>query len=260
MKEWLSYLGVMALGTVLAEVIGSVIALEILLKGRSRIHVRLKDFNIDLAKMWTILKIGIPASFQMVLRGFLGIVLITVVAKFGTTAVAAFGVGMRLHMLAMMPGFALGMAAGTLVGQNLGAGQPARAVASAWTATAYYVIFMLFMTAVFVLFAPYIIMGFNNNADVIRIGADFLKIASPGYVFIALGLILGRALSGAGDTISPLVITFLALWVIQIPLAVFLAKTVGLGGIWYAFLIAYTFQGLATAGWFMLGRWKGKRV
>ncbi|MFH1347706.1 MAG: MATE family efflux transporter [Candidatus Margulisiibacteriota bacterium] len=251
-----------AWATVISRTIGSVIALEVLLKGRSRIHVRLEYFKIDWKAIASILMIGFPASIQMTLRGAVGIVLISVVASFGTFAVAAYGVGIELFMIAMMPGFALGMAAGTLVGQNLGARQPERAALSAWTAVGYYAIFMFLMGVILVLFAPYLMMLFNAEPEVIRIGTNYLRIAALGTIFIAPALILGRAMSGAGDTISPLVMTFITLWVIQIPVAIFLTKNpaFGLNGVWYAFLIAYISQAVLAITWFQAGKWKHKKV
>jgi putative MATE family efflux protein len=250
-----------AWATVISRAIGSVIALDILLRGRSRIHVRTEYFRIHWETIRSILKIGFPASIQMTLRGLVGIVLIAVVAGFGTFAIAAYGVGLELFMIAMMPGFALGMASGTLVGQNLGAKKPERAVLSAWTTVGYYEIFMFAMCVVFLIFAPYLIMLFNTEPEVVEIGTNFLRIAALGTVFIAPSLILGRSMSGAGDTVSPLVITFITLWVIQIPLAIYLSRTaLGLNGIWLAFLFAYIAQALMAVSWFQVGKWKLKRV
>jgi putative MATE family efflux protein len=250
-----------AWATVISRAIGSVIALDILLRGRSRIHVRAEYFSIDWEMIRSILMIGFPASVQMTLRGLVGIVLIAVVAGFGTFAVAAYGVGLELFMIAMMPGFALGMAAGTLVGQNLGAKLPERAIRSAWTTVGYYEIFMFSMGVVFLIFAPYLIMLFNTESSVVAIGTSFLRITALGTVFIAPSLILGRSMSGAGDTISPLVITFITLWVVQIPLAIYLSRTaLGLNGIWLAFLIAYIAQATMAISWFQVGKWKMKRV
>lgn len=251
-----------AWATVLSRGIGSLIALEILLRGRSRIHVRMEYFKIDLETIWRILRIGIPASTQMSLRGLVNLAMIAIVAGFGTFAVAAYGSGQRLFMLAMMPGFALGMAAGTMVGQNLGAKQPERATLSAWTTVGYYSIFMLFMAFVFIAFAPYLILLFNNNPEVVKIGTSFLRITALGTIFIAPGLILGRSMSGAGDTLPPMIITFVALWMIQIPLAIFLSRIPALGitGIWFAILTAYFSLALMGIFWFQLGRWKLKRV
>lgn len=250
-----------AWATVITRAIGSIIALEVLLRGRSRIHVRLKNFKIDWSTIGSILMIGFPASVQMTLRGMVGIVLIAVVASFGTFAVAAYGVGLELFMIAMMPGFALGMAAATLVGQNLGAEHPDRAVASAWTTVAYYEGFMLLMCIIFILFAPYLIMMFNTEPEVVRIGSNYLRITALGTIFIAPALVLGRSMAGAGDTTSPLVITFITLWIVQIPLAVILSRTtLGLNGVWIAMLLAYFAQACMAVSWFMVGRWKVKKV
>ncbi|MEE8637778.1 MAG: MATE family efflux transporter [Candidatus Margulisiibacteriota bacterium] len=251
-----------AWATVISRAIGSVIALEVLLRGRSRIHVRMKYFRVDWEAIRSILMIGFPASVGMTLRGMVGIVLIAVVAGFGTFAVAAYGVGIELFMIAMMPGFALGMAAATLVGQNLGANKPERAVLSAWTTVGYYTIFMFFMCVVFLAFAPYLVMMFNTEPEVVRIGTNFLRITALGTMFIAPALILGRSMSGAGDTTSPLVITFITLWVVQIPLAVFLSRipALGLTGIWIAILIAYLAQAAMAISWFQVGKWKLKKV
>jgi putative MATE family efflux protein len=251
-----------AWATVIARGIGAAIALEVLLRGRSRIHVRVKYLKIDWDAIWRILKIGIPASAQMSLRGLVGIVLIAVVAGFGTYAIAAYGVGVRLFMISLMPGFAMGMAAGTLVGQNLGAKQPERAVLSAWTTVGYYSIFMLFMTLILVIFAPYLILLFNNNTEVVKIGTNFLRITALGNIFIAFALILNRSLTGAGDTVSPMVFTFISLWLVQIPLSIFLSRIpfFGINGIWLAILTAYFVQGALVTFWFQLGRWKTKRV
>jgi len=251
-----------AWATVLSRAIGSAIALEILLRGRSRVHVRIKYLNIDWNVIWRILKIGIPASGQMVLRGVVSVVLIAIVAGFGTFAIAAYGVGMRLSMLALMPGFALAMAAATLVGQNLGAGKPERAVHSAWISVLYYFSFMFVMTMLFLILAPQLMLIFNSQPEVVAIGSDFLRITAIGNLFVAVGLILGRAISGAGDTIPPMVFNFIALWLLQIPLAIYLSRfpLLGVRGVWIAILAAHVSLALLNTFWFQMGRWKHKQV
>jgi putative MATE family efflux protein len=251
-----------AWATVISRAIGSAVALDVLFRGRSRIHVQMEYFKVDWKTIGSILMIGLPSSVQMTLRGVVGIVLIAVIASFGTYAVAAYGAGLELLMIAMMPGFALSMAAGTMVGQNLGAKLPERASLSAWITVGYYSIFMLFMCAIFLLFAPYLIMLFNTEPEVVRIGSNYLHILGVGTIFIAPALILGRSMSGAGDTIPPMIITFITLWVVQIPLAIFLSRlsVLGLNGVWVAILFAYLAQAVMTMIWFQIGKWKEKRV
>lgn len=251
-----------ALASVIAEGIGSLIALEVILRGRSRIHVRFHRLKADLSTMLMILKIGIPASLQMTLRGLVGVALISIVAKFGTIAVAAYGVGLRLNMLALMPGFALAMAAATLMGQNLGANKPERAQQSAWAAVGYYAVFMLFLGVVFILYAPQVVAFFNSDPMVISIGAGYFRITTWGYLFIAVGVVLSRSLAGAADTVAPMIITFIALWLVQIPMAIILSNIngIGLNGIWIAILAAYIMQGVLTLLWFQTGKWKHKKI
>ena len=103
---------------------------------------------------------------------------------------------------------------------------------------------------------------FNREPEVVHIGARYLRIVSPFYIFAALGIVLGRALNGAGDSMSPMVITILSLWGLQVPLAILLSRIwqPPTQGIWWAIATAFVVQGLLIAGWFETGRWKHRRV
>ena len=251
-----------ALATVFSFCIGGIIGLEVLLKGRSHIHLNLRRFKIDFDIIRRIFKIGIPASAQMTMRGFMGAVLMAIVASFGTFAIAAYGVGLRLTMIVMMPGFGFAMAAATMVGQNLGAGHPERGEKSAWLATSYYFIFMVFCAAAFITFARELISIFNKSPEVVQLGIGFLRITSWSFLFIPFGLVIGRAIMGAGDTVPPMIITLISLWFFQIPAAYILAKPLGFGlnGVWYAILAASVLQAVLTTCWFKIGLWKRKKV
>ncbi|MFH1781856.1 MAG: MATE family efflux transporter, partial [Patescibacteria group bacterium] len=251
-----------ALATVIAEIVAVVIGLEILLKGRSHIHIKLHHFIPDYSYIWRIIKIGIPATAQMSLRSLMMVVFMGIVASFGTYAIAAYGVGMRLFMLTLVPGFALANAAAALVGQNLGANKPERAAASAWSAVFYYFIFSLVLTVLGYIFAPNLIRIFNNNPIVVDIGTQYIRIYVFGMLFAPFALILGRAMGGAGDTLSPLIITFIALWIIQIPVAVILSRmpAFGLNGIWIAMVFGSFVLAIISVFWFNMGKWKLKKV
>jgi Na+-driven multidrug efflux pump len=176
--------------------------------------------------------------------------------------VAAYGVGLRLHMIILLPAFALGGAAATMVGQNLGAGKPERAARAAWAAAWFDMAIMFAAAVVIMLGAPLLIRCFNNEADVIQIGARYLRIVSPSYLITALGIVLGRALNGAGDSLSPMVITMISLWGVQVPLAMLLAYLwqPATAGIWWAIAAANALHGLMIAGWFETGRWRRRQV
>jgi Na+-driven multidrug efflux pump len=198
----------------------------------------------------------------MLARSLMGAVMMTLVASCGTVAVAAYGVGMRFHMIILMPAFALGGAAATLVGQSLGAGKPARATHAAWLATGMDAAFMAFAAVVIVICAPGLIRAFNSDPEVVRVGVRYLRIVSPFYVFTAAGVVLGRALNGAGDSLSPMIITILTLWGFQVPLAILFSRYwhPATQGIWWAIVVSTVLNGILVAGWFQTGRWKKKRV
>jgi len=236
--------------------------MKVLITGKSHIHIRLKKIKIEFGLMWRILRIGGPNSLQMSFRSIMGIVLMSIVAGFGTSAVAAYGIGLRLLMMVLMPTFALANATSTLIGQNLGALRPGRAFKIAWIATGMDIVIMGLAGLMFFIFAPYLISIFNSQPEVVQIGTVFMRITSCFYVFIAMGVILSRSLNGAGDTISPMFITLVCLWGVQVPLALFLTRldNVGVTGVWMAIAISNFLQGTITAVWFSLGRWKNKQV
>jgi Na+-driven multidrug efflux pump len=196
----------------------------------------------------------------MGLRSFMGVIMMLIVSGFGAAAVAGYGVVLRLSMILMLPGFSMANSAATLVGQNLGAGEAARAEKSAWLTASYYAVFMAVMGAAGFIFAPQIVGFFNDDPTVVSVGTAFIRITVFGYLFTPYGIVLGRSMAGAGDAVAPLVITFIGLWLVQIPLAVVLSKIISLNGVWLSFLIANIINGLMTMGWFSLGKWKHKRV
>ena len=251
-----------ALASVLAQALAAVLAATLLFRHRAPVRIRLAQCRPDLGMSWRILRIGIPGTGQMLSRSLMGVVMMRVVAACGTAAVAAYGTGMRFHMIILMPAFALGGAVAPLVGQNLGAGKPDRARRTAWLATWIDVAFTAGTALVIVPLAPLLIRAFNPDAEVVRIGAQYLRIVSPFYVFAAPGVILGRALGGAGDTMAPMVFTVISLWGLQIPLALLLARHLqpATQGIWWAMVAATVLHGLLVAGWFETGRWRHARV
>ncbi len=251
-----------AIATVTAQAVAAAVSVRFLISGRTPLHVRFRQWRPDLMLLWRLLRIGIPGAGQMLARSLMSFVMMRLVAGCGTAAVAAYGIGMKFHMIILMPAFALGGAAATLVGQNLGAGKPERAGHAAWLATWIDVAFMATAAVILMTLAPALIKVFNSDPDVVQVGVRYLRIVSPFYVFAAAGIVLGRALNGAGDTVMPMLITILTLCAFQLPLAILFSHLwqPATQGIWYAISVAMVLNGLLVAGWFQTGRWKRKRV
>jgi putative MATE family efflux protein len=238
--------------------------------GRGRITLRPRDLSPDLPLMWHIIKIALPSTVQMTLRSSSRLAILSIVGLYGTFATAGFGVSNRLLLIALIPGFGLGNAAGTLVGQNLGAGKPGRAARSAWWVVAYNVGLMTAFVVLFFVLARPLIAFFDPTSEVVDIGANMLRIVAPSMILSAVGVVLARALDGAGNTIPAMVVNLLSLWALEVPLAYFLAKGVdlpllhwkglGLDGVWIGRAVSNIANGVLFFFWFRRGRWKRKKV
>jgi len=249
-----------AWATVIARSTGTFILLWLFLRGRAVVKLRLRNAKVDFSLMWRVIRIGVFASLQGVMRNISGLVLTPIVAGYGTSAVAAYGLGMRLRMVVMMPAFGLGSAVSTLVGQNLGAGKPERAERTAWVTAGAGFALMTFFGILYIVFARDIIGFFNTDADVLKTGVSYIYIIACTFGFIGFGVVFSRAFSGAGDTVSPLIITAIGFVGLRVSLSVLLSSLIGLKGVWFGVTISTVVQGLIAAFWFSKGHWKSKKI
>jgi putative MATE family efflux protein len=251
-----------AYATVVGQGIAMVLGLWILARGYSRIHVHLPQFRLRPQLMKRMVLIAIPGTFQGGLRSLAYLGLMKIVAFYGTFAVAAFGIGLRINLLVMMVGWAIGGAASTLVGQNLGAQRPDRAEKSAWLTAAIFCGFMILAGGVFFALADPLIRLFNDDPGVIKIGHSYLRVVTLSYPFLGLSMICAMSFNGAGDTQTPALIVGLTFIALMIPLALILPKFTNprTSGIWWAMAISITLQGIIMALTFSRGRWKKRRI
>lgn len=251
-----------AITYVSATGVGMVITMWMLFTGRTRLKLSLKDFSPDLKLVWRMLKIGLPGGIAAIGSSFADLVLTWIMIPFGTAPLAAHNVLSRVEMFINTPGMGLGTAAGVLVGQNLGSKQPQRAARSGWLAAAIVSGFMLFCAITVFIWARQIIGIFTTDPQMVSVGADFLRIASAGYLAMGLNNILSSNISGAGDTLPPMLISLGRLWVIMIPLAVLLTRNTSLGafGVRWSIVISLAVGAAAYLVYFLKGRWMRKKV
>jgi putative MATE family efflux protein len=251
-----------ALSNVISQILGAGIGMWLLFRGHTRIRLSFSDFHFDFNLVGRILKIGIPALIMNLQRAFGTMILTWFFAPFGTLAVAAHSIASRVEMFIFMPSMALGSGAGVLVGQNLGAKKPERAERGAWLAMGIVEIFMVVCAVLLLIFANPIIGIFTTDPELVKVGAAFLRIATAGYVVLALTTVLQNCIASAGDTLPNMIISIVAVWVIQLPLAYVLPHFTSLGvyGIRWAIVISTIITALITLAYFRTGRWKTKRV
>ncbi len=208
--------------------------------------------------MLRMIRISIGGIGQFLISTSSWIAIMRVVALYGSAPIAAYTVALRLVEFALLPAWGLGNAAATLVGQNLGAGKPDRAERSVWRAAKYNAMFMAAVGIVMIALAPQIVSLFSSEPDVIRYGTSCLRILGVGYPMYAVGMIIIQALNGAGDTTTPSMMNFICFWLLQIPLAYWLATAVGLGpnGVFTAIVIAESALTAIGVLVFRKGKWQ----
>jgi Na+-driven multidrug efflux pump len=151
--------------------------------------------------------------------------------------------------------FPIASACATLVGQALGAGDVRRAWRTVGVGILVHGSLMWSFAAGILLFRVEILSFFSDDAEVIRIGAEYLLYASGAFTLWAFFFVFMRALQGAGDVIPPMVVSLGTTFGITIPLSTLLAARMGPTGIWTAFLLSSAISTLGTGLWLATGRW-----
>lgn len=251
-----------ALAMITGQALGMFISLWLLFTGRTRLRLTLKGFRIQPHLIWRMVKIGLPASVMGMERNFGLTVLTKVIAPFGTLAVAAHTLNNRVEMMVSMPSMGIGQGAAVLVGQNLGAHQPGRAERTGWMAAALLECFMS-ACAIAALLGAEVIMGiFTRDQALLEMASIFLRIAAAGYLVNGMSAALQNSVSGAGDTLPPMLFSIVSTWGILLPLAVLLPGIGdwGVYGIRWAMVASLGFGAIVYTIYFKLGRWKRKMV
>ncbi|MFC2056669.1 MATE family efflux transporter [Chloroflexota bacterium] len=251
-----------ATATIIAQSLALSLALWILFSGRTQLRLTLRGFLPDPNIIWRIVKIGIPASITNLQRAFGSLVLTWFMAPFGTLAVAVHSLTFRIEMFIQPVTLALARGTGVLMGQNLGAGQPGRAERSSWLAVGLVEGFIIVCSVAILLWAESIIRIFNSEPSLVHLASIFLRIAVAGYLVIGFIRILEQAISGAGDTMPPMLISLAMIWLVQLPLAFLLPRVTELGvyGVRWAIVAGTLVGAVAYITYFRLGRWKRKRI
>ncbi len=225
-------------------------------RGRLAFHVRHLRFRPAIALRLVRISLGGIGQFLIATSSW--IVLMRIVAIYGSAAVAAYTIALRMFEFVYLPAWGLGNAAATLVGQNLGAGKPERAEQSAWKAARYNTVFLTIVGVGMIAFAPWLTSLFSSDPEVMRWGTSCLRILGIGFPMYAIGEILVQSFNGAGDTYTPVVLNLICFWAVQIPLAWWLATAIQLGpnGVFWAIVIAETLVTVLGIIVFRKGRWK----
>ena len=251
-----------AIATTLGRGIGFGFALWCLVRGSGHLAVRRRHLALEPEVMVGVARLSGWGTFQVALSSLSWMGLIRVVSSCGSTALAGYTIAIRVILFAWMPAYGLGAAAATMVGQALGARDPARATSAVGTAARLNVAALATVGLLFAVFAPDIVAWFTEEPAVAAVAARGLRIMSLGFPAFALGMVMEQAFNGAGDTRSPSWINFWMFWVLQLPLALTLARGFELAeeGVFWAVPVTYSVFALVSALLFRRGAWRERVV
>lgn len=250
-----------AVGTGLARGVAVVLFAITLLGGKGRVRIPRRGFRWRPDLIRRVVGVGAPAAGeQIVMR--LGMILFTrLVADLGTETFAAHQIALNVLGLSFMPGMAFAVAATTLVGQCLGAGQPEAAERAGWEVRRQGLWVTVAMAASYFVLGPWIVGLYSPDPTVIAQGALALKIMAVGVPAQTTQFVLAGALRGAGDTRWPLYATAIGMWGVRVVLgALFVSAGWGLAGAWAAMVLDQMARSIFIYFRFRAGAWKALTV
>jgi putative MATE family efflux protein len=242
--------------------VGAILGLLTLIRRGSALRVRRGELAPHPETARRVLAVGSPTALEQLLMQIGFLIYLGIAARYGTSAVAAYFIGVRILALSFLPGFGFGAAASTIVGQQLGAGQPEHAERSGWEANRLAVVAMSIAGILIFLFARPIAALVIDDAEVIDDAVSFIQILALAQPLMAADSTLGGALRGAADTRFPLVTVVVGFYGARLGFAWVVSHVLelSLAWVWGALLGDYLLRA-ALKGWrFHSGAWKRARV
>jgi putative MATE family efflux protein len=251
-----------ALATFTGRSIGVAYQFYRLLRGSERIRILARQIRVDVHVLWRLVRVSLTGILQFAIAHTSWIGLVRIVSVFGASALAGYTIAIRIVVFVILPSWGLSNAAATLVGQNLGAKKPERAEQAVWRTGFYNMLFLGSVGVFFVFFAEPIVRLFTQDPAVIPLAAKCLRIVSYGNIGYAYAMVMLQAFNGAGDTITPTIVNFFGFWLLEIPLAYWLAIPMKLqsNGAFYAIVVAECSIAAASAVLFKRGKWKTQKI
>ncbi|MBO4801114.1 MAG: MATE family efflux transporter [Bacteroidaceae bacterium] len=247
-----------AVGTVLATAVISVYLLwyAVTCSPELRLLGEQGSFRPQRAILKKASDIASPILLQRVLMNVAQIVTTIIVAPLGAVAIAANTLGITAESLCYMPGYGIGEAATTLVGQSIGAQRHRLTERFAWMTTLLGIVVMTLMGAVMYVAAPLMMASLTPDEAVRQLGTECLRIeawAEPGF---AASIVAMSCFVGAGDTRKPAMMNLFSMWAVRVTLAALLAPHYGLHGVWIGMAIELTFRGVIFLARLKWGKWR----
>ncbi|MCC0636322.1 MULTISPECIES: MATE family efflux transporter [unclassified Clostridioides] len=249
-----------ALATIMAQAVSFIISIIYLNKKHEVLKFKIKGIVYDNKIFKDGLRLGLPSGVQQMLFSIGNMALQFLVNGYGTSAMAAFGAGLRIENFISLPIMNLGSAVSTFVAQNIGAGENERVRKGIRESIKMALILAIVVVALILLFRENLISLFNTDKDVIKIGSSYLFIIGPFFLFIGTSFVLSSAMKGAGDSMFALMSSVVSLWLGRIPASYLFSRLFGTDGIWMGIPFGWTLGLIVTVIYYKKGYWKTKAI
>lgn len=249
-----------AIATVISQAGAFFTAIIYLNKRHPIVNISIRKYIFDREIFLNSIRIGIPSGLQQTFVALGLIALFGIVNTFGTVTIAAYSVATRIDSFASLLAMNFSAALSAFVGQNVGANKPERISAGLKATWMFTSATSVFFTLIAIFFGRSLMRLFTPDAAVIDVGYEYLVIVSSFYIVFSTLFVLNGVMRGAGDTLIPMFITLISLWIIRVPASYWLAGRIGTTGIWWAIPMGWGVGMILSYFYYQTGRWKNSGV
>lgn len=257
-----------ALATVIAQAISSVLSLIKLKRMQDIFDLKLRYCKVDAFHTKTIIRLGLPSGVTQAIFSMAMIIVQSLTNSFGELVIAANVIIMRVDGFAMMPNFSFGTAMTTYAGQNVGANRFDRVNQGAKQGTLIAVLTSAVITGVILIFGKYLMGIFTSTTELVNLSNNMMRILAVGYIAMAVTQCLSGVMRGAGDTMTPMWISLITTVVIRVPVAYGIAYITrspelpngAYQSLWISLLVSWLLGALLTFVFYKRGKWKEKAL
>lgn len=257
-----------AWATVISQCVSGILCVFRLTRMRDRIHFTRNIFKLRGSIVKRMLKLGVPSGITMAIFSLASIAVQSLVNSFGTAVMSCAVMIMRVDGFAMMPNFTFGMAMSTFTGQNIGAGRMDRVNKGVSQGLLLSLSFSVALTVCILLFGSNLLGLFTNTPEIIDMGMRMMRILAVGYVAMAVTQVLNGTMQGAGDTLTPMMISIITTVALRVPIAYTLAwltRTEAMpqgdpSCLYWSLLISWTIGAVFSSVMFRVGKWRKRAI
>ncbi len=251
-----------AIATVLARAVFGFYAVMTLFNKSSDFHIHIRDLKLDFKILRQIVKIGLPSSFGQSMTSLGFMIMNVFIVSYGQATLSAFAIGNRISGLILMPAMGVGNALASIVGQNIGADNLARAKEAVRTSTVVTSIVLVAGGAIIVILSESIIRLFSTDPFVVAQGTFYLRLITASLPLMGIYQILIGTFQGSGHTVYAMIMMLGRLWFFRLPLIILLGRLTDLGSnaVWYSMITSNFLICIVGGLIYFSGKWHTKTI